>query len=473
MTAILQTVLHTIQQNKLIPFQSTLVVGVSGGADSLALLHILNRLTGTLQLTLHVATLDHRLRGDAGADDARFVENLARQWQIPVTSASIDAGEYARAHHIGSEAAARRIRYDFLAAVVREMGTTRVAVAHHISDQAETVLMHIIRGTGLHGLRGMDYSTTVPGNPDLTLIRPLLNVTRAEIDQYCREHDLQPRVDLTNRDMTYLRNYIRSQTIPHLQAINPRVEHALIQLADIAAVEDEYLAQQINALIDWCVTVSPDRVSIDRAIFREQHPALQRRLIHWAAARFSGTADDVAYVPVVDALAVAERGRLGALARLKEDVRLRVDYETLVIEREASPILIGDECLLEDPNQEIVVNIPGVTALSDRWRLRASRTPGEPIHARLTVPESRAVIVRPRRTGDRFAPLGMGGHTKKLTDWMIDQKIPRHLREKLPLLVIDGEIAAVIYGHQWAISDRFSVDLEGKTAVFFAVQKDF
>ncbi|HEX2908979.1 MAG TPA: tRNA lysidine(34) synthetase TilS, partial [Phototrophicaceae bacterium] len=319
----LETVLHTLRQHDLIPAGTTLVVGVSGGADSLALLHLLHRLAPDLNCQLHAATFDHQLRGPASADDAQFVRQTAAAWGIPVTSGQGDVRERARRDGLSIEAAARAARYRFLAETARQVGAARVAVAHHADDQAETVLMHLIRGTGISGLSGMALQAPLPDAPDLLLIRPLLAVTRADIEAYCRDNDLHPRQDATNDDPTYLRNYLRQQTLPHLQTLNPQITRGLTQLADIAAVEDDYMQRQLQTMlhreaviIDTENAPQPERIRLRREIFADLHPALQRRLVAWGAGQIAGSTQDIGYLHVVEAVALAGRGQLGAQALL-------------------------------------------------------------------------------------------------------------------------------------------------------------
>ncbi|MFN8447334.1 MAG: tRNA lysidine(34) synthetase TilS [Anaerolineae bacterium] len=204
------SVLHTLREHDLLPADALLIVGVSGGTDSLALLHILRR----LGVRLHVATLDHGLRGAAGAADARFVVETAEAWGLPVTAGRADVRVLAKAQRLSIEAAARAARYDFLSSVAHEAGTQRIAVAHNADDQVETVLLHLLRGSGVGGLAGMAYAAPLPGHPDLMLIRPLLDVPRAALDAYCREHGLQPRHDASNADARYRRNRLRLDLDP-------------------------------------------------------------------------------------------------------------------------------------------------------------------------------------------------------------------------------------------------------------------
>src|SRR5438876_803237 len=254
-----------------------LVVGVSGGADSLALLRILYTLRGAdAARTLHIAHLDHGFRGEEGAEDARFVGSLAEEWGLPYTVRRFDVPAYARSHKLSPEEAVRRVRYAFLGALAAKHGAA-VAVAHTADDQVETVLMNLLRGSGVSGLAGMRMLSHMPlprisskfpvpgsklnnenlepgtwnwelGTQEFAIFRPLLEVWRHEIEEYCGQIGLQLRMDITNADPTYTRNRIRHELLPSLEReYNPAIKERLLSLSDILAGEDqliETLAEQ-------------------------------------------------------------------------------------------------------------------------------------------------------------------------------------------------------------------------------------
>lgn len=467
----LEKILHTIRKNALIPFNSTVVVGVSGGADSLALLHILHRLTPALNIRLHAATFDHHLRGEAGAADATFVEQTAEAWGVSVTRGEADVSELARQNKLSIEAAARHARYSFLAETARQIGAERIAVAHHADDQAETVLLHVLRGSGIAGLGGMTAKAPLPGHPDLLLIRPMLHITRSEIETYCGKHNLHPREDTTNTDISYLRNRLRHETFPYLQQLNPQITRVLTQLADIAAVENDYLDAEIQQIRQSGATqLTEGRVHIQREAFHSLHPALQRRLLAWAVEQVAGTKQNIEYIHIIAAVDVARRGRLGAVAELPGGMRLRVDYETLMVES-ANTLLPENDLPLLQEGTEIPVNIPGVTALPGGWYFVAALTPDAVAQLRLAIPDGSDVRLRTRREGDRFAPLGLEGHTQKISRWMVNNKIPLHLRNRLPLLAVNGEIAGIFEGKRWTICDHCAVQKADQRIVYFRFQQ--
>jgi len=247
---VLKQVRETVRKHGLLDAGERLVVGVSGGPDSLCLLHVLIQLQPEYGLVLHVAHLDHQLRGRESAADAEFVAGVARQWGLPCTVEQVDVRAAARENRLAVEEAARQARYGFLARTAASTGSRAIAVGHNSDDQAETVLMHWLRGSGLGGLRGMlprsrlgDYrlleATGDSASPeDIWLVRPLLHTPREDILRYCESERLEPRFDRSNLDTTLFRNWLRHTALPLLAQHNPRVRDVLCRSAQVFA--DDY-----------------------------------------------------------------------------------------------------------------------------------------------------------------------------------------------------------------------------------------
>ena len=243
--------LRFIQEHRLVSSQHSLLVAVSGGPDSVCLLHILAKLQEELGLKLHIAHLNHQLRGAESEADAQYVADLAHRLGIPATIEQRDVKTYQAAQRISLEEAAREVRYTFLTQVAKSIGASRAAVGHTADDHIETILMHLIRGTGTRGLRGLQPNTMwQSGQNSLTIIRPLLEVSRQETTDYCHHHQLIPRIDASNQSLSPLRNRIRHQLQPLLQSYNPRVAEALLRTARIAADDLAYLDKEITRLWD-------------------------------------------------------------------------------------------------------------------------------------------------------------------------------------------------------------------------------
>jgi len=456
------------RQYHLFPAGKRFLIAVSGGTDSLSLLHALNtlRIRG-LEIDLHVATLDHGLRGDDGKADAAFVCQIAESLGLPVTAGQVDIKELAVEQRLSIETAARNARYDFLAATAHHIGASAIVTAHHADDQAESVLMHILRGAGLRGLSGMAFQSSVPGYDDLRLLRPLLNITRAELETYCVEHHLLPRQDATNFVPNTSRNYIRLLVLPFLKTVNPRLPQALTRLANLASVDQDFIDAQYQHIVTPHLHEFDGHILIDRAPFRGWHPALQGRCIQQTATRLAVTDETLNYERILAIVEIAEIGQVGAIGQMPGKVQLRVDYDTLVIEPLNTREPLKHNLLLPY-NLEIEINVPGITVIPDaNWQLRIEDTPKPGYHARLGIPLRSRILLRSRRPGDTFMPQGMKGHHRKIKEWMIDRKIPRHIRDSIPLLIIDDEIAAVLYGEKWPFSLQSALNSDDLGYLYF------
>lgn len=346
-TRIRARVLTTIREQGLAADGDHVVAAVSGGADSLCLLHVLHDLQTTVGFHLTAATFDHGLRGADGAADAAYVVDVCAQWGIVCHAGRAVEPLAERAAGVGLEAAARRARYEFLMSVCLQVGADRAATGHHADDQAETVLLRLLRGSGLTGIAGMAFAAPLPYAPGLRLIRPLLRLRRSDCDAYCAAIGVTPREDATNRDRERLRNQIRWEVLPMLRAINPQIETALGSLAEIAAVDDGFIQAAL-------LRATPDEISDDAGItlprrsFRALPDALRRRWIASAARRLTGDEGAaISHDRVLAADALARRGRTGQIALLGDGLRLRLTPTTIVMERwlgsSLSPTAMGDD----------------------------------------------------------------------------------------------------------------------------------
>ena len=432
---------------------SLLVVAVSGGPDSLALLHALHSLSTEMGLRLHGAHLDHGLRGNDSAADARFVAAEFRRLGLPGTCERADVAADRRERKLSLEEAARDVRYAFLARVAGRQGADAVALGHTADDQAETVLMHLLRGSGLTGLRGMSPLThrTFP-HGSVALVRPLLDVTRAEVAEFCRELGLAPRDDASNASTDMLRNRVRLELIPHLETYNPSLRRALLRLARSSARDLAYIDGQVDAAMTLVASPFTEGIAIDRDGFSRLHPAIQSHALRRAFAMCRGSARDLEQYHV-DQMARLIGGRAGTSLDLPGGVRFLVEYERALLSRG-----LRDACPLPNLDGCHVLAIPGESRAGP-WRVTVryagldappETTPprelsdGPPFAARLDAARVGASVwLRTRAPGERFQPLGMF-HTKKLQDFMVDEKIPREWRERVPLLVTPRGVAWVV-----------------------------
>lgn len=457
--SLLRDVQDYSRQRRLLEAGERVVVGVSGGPDSVTLLHILKTLP--LHLTLHVAHLHHGMRGAEADADADFVAALAAEWGLPCTIERADVPAVARREKLPLEEAARRVRYAFLGQVAQQVGTHKIAVGHNADDQAETVLMHLLRGAGPAGLRGMtplthlrDYHLlTSPTDfaPELALIRPLLATPRAAIERYCQEHALETRFDLSNLDTTLFRNRLRHEVLPYLADINPRIAQRLQYLAEVVRADYDLLQEFVSVAWDALLLEAHDDALIfDLRNWRAQPLATQRALIRCAAYTLRRTLRDVDFVHVEDAVRVALTGDTGAEATLPRGLRLTVGYTTLTVADQRALNLPPEQPWLA-PGVSMPLPIPGALELPDGWTLQTQPASHWDLAA---IAENRhpliawmdaavladAPCLRTRRPGDRFCPQGLGGAEVSLSDFLITAKVPRAWRDHLPLLEAGGRL---------------------------------
>lgn len=454
------------------------VLGVSGGADSLTMLRLFVQAQPALGVRPHVLHVNHHIRGAEAGADAAFVAETCRVWGVPCRVAEADVPALARQNGLTIEDAARRARYRALAEEAKRVGARVIAAAHNADDQAETVLMHFLRGSGMAGLRGMRPVTPLselgflesPG--DLVLLRPLLDIPRAEIDAFCAANGLTPRLDHTNLDTTYTRNRLRHEVIPLLEKVAPGLRARLAHSASVIDADAEQLERDLDEA--WArVAATPEDglVMIRLADWRSLSRSLQRATIRRAIAHLNGGLLDVGYVHVEDALRVAHSGSVGAQASLPRGVTLRVGYHELIFAGggHGQPIPAWP---LITPDMEIGLAAPGQIDLPSGWRLAVTRYEGprsgpgwaallaDPWSAVLDLPEDARcdLRLRPRREGDHFRPQGVGG-TQKVREFMINAKIPAAWRDRIPLLVAGGQIAWLC---GWRVDERFLVTPETK-----------
>lgn len=481
-----QRVKQTILRHRMLS-PGPVVVGVSGGADSVALLHILRQLAGELGLSLHAAHLNHQIRGDEADADAAFVADLARRWDVPVVVESADVPALAKRRKLAIEEAARQARYAFLLKVARQVGAPAVAVAHHADDQVETVLMHLLRGAGLAGLRGIlpvsDLTRLRVGDsahragPAVRLVRPLLEVTKDEILAYCQDNSLPFRFDRSNLDQTYFRNRIRYDLLPILETYNPNIRQVLRRTAVVAADDYAFLAARLGEA--WhrvLLDAGEGWLAFDLRAWRELPKSLQRGVLREAVRRLRQTLRNINWVHIENALEVLNTKETGASATLPRGLAAAISYDRFYIADAAwspppdAPQLAGEA---------LQVPVPGRAVLPDaRWAVETVILDGPPDHAARNpdpwqvwldaAAAGRDLTLRPRQPGERFAPLGMDGRTKQVSELMTNAKVPKEWRANWPLLCSPSHVLWVVGLH---VDERAALTAETESVLWVRVRR--
>jgi len=554
-------VIDFIQRYGLVSPEEIVVVGVSGGADSVCLLHVLAKWRKELGIKLHIAHLNHQLRGAESEADAKYVSDLAGSLGIPVTINRQDVAAYRAGRNFSVEEAARELRYAFFARVAGEVGANRIAIGHTRDDQVETILMHILRGTGVTGLCGlapcspmaydsqgrarnlegeespMPLTPRVIASPDssgrsnLLVIRPLLDISREETTNYCQEHQLDPRIDSSNVSLSFFRNRIRLQLLPQLRQYNPSVDQALLRLADIAKEDNAFIEQQASELWDEVARQENNAIYLDRKQIANLPIALQRQLLRTTVTRLAGDTRDIEASHIEAARSLLDKP-VGKRISLPHGITCQGGYDEIVI---ASSDIIGTwqsqppSCPFPPLSGEFHLKVPGKTVFPG-WKVMASiirervdeghyeyqegarHSPqiakpvpsvseesrreiasalsrlamtktndkedaprndreechferseeshitqarlGETIVADFDLHKTGTeLFVRQRRAGDRFQPLGMD-MLKKLREFMVDAKIPRSWRGRIPIVCSPQQIIWVV---GWRMDDKVKV----------------
>ena len=454
-------VLRFVREKKVFNAGEHVLAGVSGGADSTALLHVLAHLRAELDLQLSVAHFNHRLRSQQEAgEDERFVAAQAQTLGISIVTGAGDVRAAAAKESTSVEDAARRLRYRFYARCAAALGASVVSTGHTADDQAETVLLHVLRGSGLAGLRGMAARAPWPFGAGPQLARPLLQLGREDTERYCREIGVTPRQDPTNLLLDATRNRVRQELLPLLRQYNPRIREALARLSQAAALDASYLDDHAAGLYRELATQQERTVTFRRVDLQALAPALQLRILQYAVARLTPAPPPVEAVHLEAALAALGRRR-GAVS-LPGQVELTVTPGSVVMRHGPRPAV---QDIAETP-----LTVPGITDLPG-WTIEAELAPAAPgeiaDHGPLDVIVDADALgptpyVRSRRPGDRLRPLGLRGQ-KKLQDILVDAGVPLEERDGLPLVCGAGGIL-------WVTGVRIAQDAAITTRTVAAVR---
>ncbi len=442
MASVIEDVRRTVEKYGMLQSGDKVVVGVSGGPDSICLLHVLKGLAEVYGITLYAAHLNHMFRGKAAEEDAVYVEQICRDWGIQAFIETYDVPAYAKRAGLSPEEAGREMRYKLFYQVSEAVGSSKIAVAQNQNDHVETVLMRFMRGSGIEGLKGIE---PVRDN----IIRPLIGISRDRIEAYCREAGLEPRTDLTNLEPVFVRNRIRLELLPYLaKHFNPNIMMALTRFSDLVKEENDYLESQAGYIFAQIAESGPDRIIYKQADLLKQHTALQRRLIRIGIEKLSKGLQSFEFKHVEGVLALLEQST-GAALMLPKGLKAYISYGRLILAKDVE--MADKKCyykLKYDCSNEMAAG----NALLVVERRNRSEVDGisKDKHT-ILIDEAKihhGLVLRCRQQGDVFSPFGMMG-SKKLKEYFIDEKVPREERDAVPLIADGSEVV-------WIVGRRFS-----------------
>ncbi|MGL4606058.1 MAG: tRNA lysidine(34) synthetase TilS [Eubacteriaceae bacterium] len=438
-----------IIEQKLIVAGDRVLIGVSGGADSLALLFFLDKYAKEFELSIGVGHLHHNMRGLAADEDEAFVRGFCEKRGIPFYSRKRSIFEIAAKERISVEEAGRNERYDFLWKIVREEGYNRLAMGHHIDDQAETMLMRLIRGTGIKGVSGIK-----SGN-NKKLIRPFLCLEKSEILSYCQKYKLEYRNDATNLQRDYTRNKIRLDILPKICEINPKAAIHFNEFTKIAGEYEGFFEEYVDTIENLIIESKDCGVSLNIEAWLLEKPVVQKELLRRGIYKFKGSLKEIEYNHIIALFTLIKSSKTVWEFHLPNEMMALRKYERLffVKRKKEEANSIGTRKLILDKTWIF----PKMRLLIKTEIIRDAKKLSNPVifpqilknHSEKYFDYDKIqeeLFLRNRQTGDYFYPVGVQGK-KTIKKYFIDKKINRDLRENIPLIVSGSEVLWIIgYG---------------------------
>ena len=459
---VFEKVLSTIDKHNLIEDGDKIVLGISGGPDSVCLLHILNRLKEKLNIELYAAHMNHQIRGIEAQKDALYVADLCDKMGITYFVKSIDVPKYCSDNGLSIEEGARKLRYEMFDEIKQKTKSNKIAIGHNLNDQAETVLMRIMRGTGLQGLRGIEYVR------ENGIIRPLLDVERKEIEDYCEVHNLNPRIDESNLENIYTRNKIRLELIPYMKDnFNTNLIESIVRMSNNLRSDSDYIESDAEEKFKDICKVTSDSVEVDINSFKKLHNAIKVRVLRKGIKSILGDTNFIDQKHIDDVMEFESESKINKMLTLPRGV--------FVYRRKNSILITTTEIVEEDI--EFSYNIPSngfvkikeINAIIETQTMTIDRYKNGKVDKMSRGFDFNkikgGIVIRNRQQGDKIK---LAGGTKKLKDLFIDLKIPREERCKIPVIADEDGILQV---GEYKSSENYKIDENTKEVLKIIFKK--
>jgi tRNA(Ile)-lysidine synthase len=451
--SLIKKVEKTISEYGMLEEKDSVLVGVSGGADSVALVHLLNEIAPLFSLKLGIAHLNHSLRGSESDNDAGFVASVADNLHLPCFIEKKDVIKYKTENSLSIEEAGRQVRYAFFAKIAQKEGFKKIALGHTSDDNAELILMYLIRGSGPLGISGIPPVRGVY-NTNLLIIRPFIKTARSEIIKYLSAKGLPYVLDKSNMDLKYLRNRIRHKLIPELtESYNPKIVETINRLALIIRSEDEWIEKELKSVFDKnTLSFDEDRIVLSVPGINALHPAAKRRITRCAIEKVKGNLRRISYshIELVSDQLASDSDSWGL--DLPDRIRITRTGKELVISKEGKSLrsLSPKSPVNKEVLFEYVIDKPGlIVAEKEGFTISFSEIAEKNLPDISSAGMGTAffdmdkmkfpIIIRNYLPGERFVPLGMKG-SQKIAEYFINNKVPRENRLKTPVVISKSRI---------------------------------
>ncbi|WP_302654466.1 tRNA lysidine(34) synthetase TilS [uncultured Clostridium sp.] len=447
----IKKVKYFIIDNNMIKAEEKILVALSGGPDSVCLLHILYSLKEKLNIKLGAIHINHMLRGEEALKDERYVNDICEKLRIDCYIERIDINKVASENSISLEMAGREERYKAFQKIKEKYGYDKVAVAHNANDQAETILMRMMRGTGLEGLVG------IKAVREGGIIRPILCLNRSEIESYCAENHLMPRIDKSNMERIYSRNKVRLDILPYMKEnFNKDIIDTLNRMALILSKDNEYIEEQSNKCYEEYCKCTNHKIVIEQNLFVKEKEAIVTRVIKRAFKEISKSHQNFEMKHIYDVIDLYNKGT-GKSINLTNSIIAENTYGDIIFKKKNNMKITKDESEVSIIKESVIEEIKFKNYMIKMEVIDREKNVEFSNNALIKLFDydkiEERIVIRNRKDGDKMKPLGIKG-TKKLKDIFINLKVPREERDVIPLICFDDEIAWIV---GYKVSESFKI----------------